>query len=345
MAHIVIIGGGVSGCAAARELAERGQRVTILEKSARIGGNAREYGCKASASCNNCGVCLTGDLWDAVENNASIELLTETSLVDVSGSKGDFCVVYDGPQGRDSLPGVAAVIVAVGFERATGESFASLEFMESGSVISGFELEKRMLGRTREGVMPESISSIAFLQCFGSRDVQEKAFYCSKVCCAYSTRSAKALKYINPDIRITFFHMDLQFVNQAKYYDELRREGIEFIKTRPIKIRSGKSAAVVYEDPETGVVTEREFDLVVLSEGIHPPRDAEKLAELCMLGIDDKGFLRCVRDGDKTGIYLAGCASGPKRIEESYSEGVATADRLLADLGLPGAGQKGESAI
>ena len=340
MAHILIIGGGVSGCAAALELAERGQRVTIIEKDERIGGKVREFGCKASASCNNCGVCLTGNLWNAVESNSNIEVLTDTRLVDITGSKEDFSVLYSGPQGRVSLTGITAVIVAIGFERATGESFASMEFEEGDNVISGFELEKRMTGRTRKGVLPEDVSSIAFLQCIGSRDLQEKAFYCSRVCCAYSTRSAKAIKYMYPEAKITFFHMDLQYVNKSTYYDELVRDGIEFIKSRPIKIRSGKPAAVVYEDPDTGAVTEKEFDLVVLSEGIHPPRDAEQIAELCTLGIDERGFLRCVCDGKKTGVYLTGCASGPKRIEESYSEAIATADRLLCDLGLQGLAEK-----
>jgi heterodisulfide reductase subunit A len=126
--------------------------------------------------------------------------------------------------------------------------------------------------------------------------------------------------------------MDLQYVEAGQYYELLVKEGFEFIRCRPVKVRSGEHPKVVYENPETGQVVEREFDLVVLSEGIHPPKDAEQIFELCALGVDEKGFLRSIRDGSKTGIYIAGCACGPKRIEETYTESLTVARQVLADM-------------
>ncbi len=350
MAHILVIGGGLSGCAAALELAAGGQDVIIIEKAPRIGGKVFEFGCKASEGCNNCGVCLTGGLWESVEHNDRIQVLTDTRITDAAGGKGDFCVAFEGPKGRGLISEISAVIVAIGFERAGGASFSNLQLEGTSNVISGFELEKIMLGRKKESVLPENYSSIAFIQCFGSRDVQEKAFYCSRVCCAYSTRMAKVLKHCYPELKITFFYMDMQYVKQGKYYEEMRQEGIEFIRCRPVMIKGGAPASVFYEHPETGETAEGKFGLVVLSEGIHPPCDAEVVAELFMLGVGEGGFLKYVREGKETGVYLAGCASGPKRIEESYSEAVATAGQLLCELSLQDAkaytqGKKEEFAL
>jgi len=331
MAHILVVGGGLSGCAAALELADRGQDVTILEKDGRIGGKVRDFGCKASEKCNHCGVCLAAGLWEKALRHDRIRVLTRARLIDVSGGPGDFTAVYDHPAGRAALSGISAVVVAIGYEAAAQKSPGSLE-RSGGNVITGLELEKLLAGRCGAGALPAGCASVAFLQCIGSRDVKEKALYCSRVCCGYATRAAKALKFYDPKLSIVIFYMDLQAVEPG-YYEGLERQGVEFVRCRPIRIRPGERAAVVYEHPETGALTAREFDLIVLSEGIHPAADAEQVAEFLPLGLDERGFLRSLRPEALTKVYLAGCAGGPKRIEEAYGDAVATAARVAEDLG------------
>ena len=41
MAHVLVIGAGVSGCTAAYTLADRGVEVTLVEKANNIGGRVR----------------------------------------------------------------------------------------------------------------------------------------------------------------------------------------------------------------------------------------------------------------------------------------------------------------
>jgi heterodisulfide reductase subunit A2 len=333
MAHVLVVGGGLSGCTAALELANRNTDVTIIEKAESIGGKVRQYGCKSTENCNNCGLCLAGGLWESVENNSRIKVITMARVVDVTGSKGNFTVTLKGKESYKTLTGISSIIVSIGFESPVSQSSGSLEFAGANNIISGSQIEEIIKNRSRQGLMPEAPSKIAFIQCFGSRDIQEKALYCSRVCCGYSTRAAKVMKYYYPDAQVVFFYMDLQYVEEGRYFDVLTREGLEFIRCRPVKIKSGKKAKILYEQRETGKVIEREFDLIVLSEGIHPPADAEHIAELCTLGIDERGFLKPVGEGAKTGIYVAGCASGPKRIEETYAESLKVARQLLADIG------------
>ncbi|MGE5614347.1 MAG: FAD-binding protein [Bacillota bacterium] len=334
IASVLIVGGGLSGCAAALEIANGGHNVIIVEKSAEIGGKVRHYGCKATIACNNCGLCLPGGLWESVENHPGINILTRSELVDLAGGRGKFTAVVKKHEGgaNEILTGISHIIVSIGFERASASSSAHLEFSGSPNIISGYRLEKYISGRGRNGLLPDVPSSVAFIQCFGSRDVQEAALYCSRVCCGYSTRTARVLKHYYPGISISFFYMDLQYVEADRYYETLVSEGFEFIRSRPVKIKAGKPAVIICEDPGTGELVEREFDLVVLSEGIHPAADTDCIAEICMLGVNRDGFLKHVRDGSETGIYVAGCAAGPERIEEAYNESLAVAGQVLNDI-------------
>ncbi len=325
----LIIGGGLAGCTAALELANNGCEVTILEKSDRIGGKVRQYGCKAAGRCNNCGLCLAGDLWNQVENHGKITIIIGSRLIDVLGSKGDFSVIYKSGKGVLSLDRIQDIIVAAGFEEFSTVSSSSLEFNTEDGIISGHQMEGLFSRRTNDGIFTGSPGSIAFIQCLGSRDVREKAAYCSRVCCGYSTRMARVLKYYYPEAEIVFFYMDLQWVEAGEYLDRLENEGIKFIRCRPVKIKAGKPNRIQFEQPGTAAVVEKDFDIIVLTEGIHPAENAERLAELCMLKVDKSGFLKNVKGGEHTGIYLAGCISGPKRIEEVYSESLAVARVIL----------------
>jgi heterodisulfide reductase subunit A len=334
---ILVIGGGFSGCTAALELAQYGFRVTIVEKSQSIGGKVRHYGCKATNDCLNCGVCLANGLWKKTETHPLIAIYTNTAIVDLVEDNSFFSAICEGKPGsgsrisRFSTGGFSAVIIAVGFERAAENSFGNLE-LKSKNIITGFDLEKLLLNRNGKlfsSILAEPPGTIAFVQCFGSRDIKEKAFYCSRVCCVYAARMARAIKYLYPETHITFFYMDLQFVDNNQYFREMSESGFEFIRSRPIKImQKGETASLEYENPEGGGLSERGFDLVVLSEGVRPASDSENITEFCALGLGENGFLREVMPGAKTGVYVIGCASGPKKIEECHAEAVALAGEL-----------------
>lgn len=333
MAGVLVIGGGLAGCTVAQQLADDGVEVTLIEKSDAIGGKVRHYGCKATQKCNNCGLCLVGDLWEKVESHKKISIITQTELVDVLGNKGNFQVIIKTGNGAETLSEINSIVVSIGFNEFSSISSGSVEFQINDNIITGSQMEKLLSDRSKNEVFLKSPEKIAFIQCFGSRDYQQKSNYCSRVCCGYSTRAARVLRQYYPDCEMVFFYMDLQKVEQGEYFNCLSEENIEFIRCRPIRINNNKNnnklASVLYEQPGEDGIIEREFDLIVLSEGIHPSKDVDTLSELCMLGIDDNGFLKYVIDGSKTGIYLAGCASGPKRIEEVHAEALVVAEQLI----------------
>ncbi|HOJ12427.1 MAG TPA: FAD-dependent oxidoreductase, partial [Clostridiales bacterium] len=327
MAHVVVIGGGLAGCLVAKKLADRGAEVAILEKSENIGGKVKNYGCKATDKCNNCGLCLVGDLWENIDSNSKIEILTNAKLIDIYGSKGNYSVMVKVGNSTEILNEIESIVVSIGFNNFSLLSSSCLEFDTSNNIITGSDLEKVISCRGTSELFGELYAknpeSIAFIQCFGSRDIKEKAMYCSRICCAYSTRAAKVIKQYYPETIISFFYMDLQWVENKEYFNSMKNENIEFIECRPVKINSGNPAKIIYEDPKTCKLIERDYELIVLSEGIHPANDVEHIAEICMLEQDENGFLKYVKSPETTGVYIAGCAGGPKRIEEVYAQSLA----------------------
>jgi len=319
-------------------LADQGVEVTLVEKMHAIGGRIRSYGCKVAPKCQNCGVCLTGGLWSKVIDHTGIRVFTDADIEDVTGAPGNFSVrILDGSEKR-TLEGIDAIVVSTGFDSQPGGLSAHLHIKGSAGLITGTQLEELILSRTRSKLFEVAPNSVAFIQCLGSRDENEGGLYCSRVCCSYSTRTAKVIRSYCPECEIVFFYMELQNVESGDYFAGLRELGMEFIKCRPLKITGstsvttagGSSPVVVeYDDPVAGI-TSREFDLVVLSDGIHAGEDNGRLAEVCRLCQDRDGFLNAV--GADSGIYVTGCARAPMKIDEAYADALTVSGEILASL-------------
>jgi len=332
MNHVLIVGGGIAGCTVAKELSENGVFVTIVEAEDKIGGKVRGYGCKATDVCNNCGVCLAAGLWKKVTDNNNIEIQTKARLIDLMGEKGSFTAAVKSAAGITYINNLSNVVVSTGFKPGSLESFNS--FVELDGVdktITGSDLEVLFKGRKTAKLFSRAPSSVAFIQCYGSRDTKEKAMYCSRVCCSYSTRAAKVIRSYYPECEIVFYYMELQMVNEGNYFQELKDIGVEFIKCRPVHV-NGKNGIVEYDDPDTGKREARAFDVVVLSDGIHPTADADGIAEICGLCQDETGFLKYtigLAETKESGIFIAGCAAGPKKIEDTCSESASIVREIL----------------
>lgn len=330
MDRVLVIGGGLAGCTAALELAENGREVVIVEKSGAIGGAVRQYGCKATDQCNKCGLCLVGDLWKRVEKDERIEILCSCEVRDIQGIKGNYRAVLKNGKAMETINEIASIVVAIGFDKVDARLAGSFELGSFPSVMTGKQLDELCANRNKDGLFEKVPQSVAFMQCYGSRDLKQKAGYCSRVCCNYATRIAKVLRSYYPDMRIVFFYMDLQQVETGEYFESLTQMGIEFIRSRPVRFKENSPGTILYEKPGCSGMMEEKFDLIVLSEGIHPASDAGSIAEISNLGLDRDGFLKYVTSGDTTGIYIAGCASGPKKIEETYADALLTARELYS---------------
>ena len=84
---VMIVGGGIAGMTAARELAKSGVSVTLVEKAGFLGGHAIRYACKATDECLKCGACPVEAVMKTVVNDPliSVSLNTEIESVSMNG--------------------------------------------------------------------------------------------------------------------------------------------------------------------------------------------------------------------------------------------------------------------
>lgn len=331
MKHVLVVGAGLAGCTVAQSLAENGARVTMIEASRQIGGKVRNYGCKATDRCNNCGVCLASGLWEKVEGNTGISIHFGCKLVDLMRETDkSFTAAITCAGTISTIEKIDRVVVATGFEQTTTQTFNGFVELEGEQgVITGSQIDALMKERTTQALFETPPKSVAFIQCYGSRDQHEHTMYCSRVCCNYATKAAKVIKHFHPECRIVFYYMEMQMVSQGDWFCSLTDLGIEFVKCRPTQVKGGAPASVTYDNPLTGARETEQFDLVVLSDGIRPGSGARKIAELCGLVQDEAGFLSAMDTGRQQDIWLAGCAKGPKKIEETYADAIAVAKGIL----------------
>ena len=230
---------------------------------------------------------------------------------------------------------VGAIIVANGYEPFDPAKELRYGYGTCNDVVSSVEIE-RSISRTGKILVPSTGKTpkrIAIIQCVGSRDDRFGATYCSKVCCKYALKIGQLLKRQDPETEISFFFMDWRPYDLVD--DELtdwatEEKNVALIRSRPAEVFDCESGRPVvrFATSDDMRVIEEEFDIVMLSVGILPPRDASSLARLLGLRVSDEGFL----EERSAGVFPAGCCTGPKDIEESVQDGISTAGRAASFL-------------
>lgn len=331
MKKVLIIGGGLAGCTVAKELSAEGMSSCIVEKGTSLGGKVRGYGCKSDEKCNNCGLCAVGDLWQHVEDDPKVEKICNAKVIDISEDNGKFIVLIETDNGSIE-ESFTEIVVATGFEEPSDTTGAGYDSAAFPRVFTGNALEKLMKDRKSDSLLPEAPKSVAFIMCYGSRDLKERASYCSQVCCAYSTRAAKVIKNYYPDTEVVMFYMDLQAVNPGNYARELTDRGIVLERCRPVDLTfDGDIPVVSYED--AGGKKKRSFDYLFLNTGIHPNISCNTaLADITGLKVKTDGFLTYVKPPVKTGVYLAGCAISPMNIHDTMANARNAAVMLINNV-------------
>jgi heterodisulfide reductase subunit A len=110
--------------------------------------------------------------------------------------------------------------------------------------------------------------------------------------------------------------------------------GTDLIRTRNLKIEKKDDGLVVDFDDANGTEKEMAVDMVVLAPAIVPRADTRHLAQILGLTVDEQGFFTeggvSPVGSSKEGIYVVGCAQGPKSIEDSVAEAYAAVAEILS---------------
>ena len=172
---------------------------------------------------------------------------------------------------------------------------------------------------------------IAWLQCIGSRDVNQcDNGYCSSACCMYAIKEAVIAKeHATEELDCAIFFMDMRTHGKdfERYYDDARKkQGVRFIRSRVHTLDSvdgNDQVSLRYTDEQGNAVMEH-FDLVVLSVGFETDPDVIHLAE--QTGIEltpghfcQTGSFHPVATNRKEST-VCGAFTGPKDIPQSVIE-------------------------
>ena len=240
---------------------------------------------------------------------------------------------------------VGAIVLAPGYEIFDARIKPELGYGRFPNVITALEFERilsasgpysgRVL-RPSDGHEPKRI---AFIQCVGSRDSERD--YCSSVCCMYATKEALIAKeHLGEDLQCDIFFMDLRAFSKGfeQYYRRAQELGVRYIRCRVPIVEEGPGARnlIIKYLAENDRKVSQEYDLVVLSVGMQPPKEVKALAQRFGIALNSFNFCSTSvfkpAESSREGIYVAGPFAEPKDIPETVMQASAAAAQVFSLL-------------
>ena len=335
---VMVIGGGIAGIQAALSLSDAGYGVHLIEHAGSLGGMIpnlhRIYPL--------CACCKVDPRIAACEQDPNIGVMLNTKVSGLAGDFGNFSVTLETESEKKELR-VGAVVLAAGIETFDPAGHETYPHEQFPNVITSVEYEQiqkplgpeaGILKRPSDGKTP---AKIAWLQCVGSRDINQcDAPYCSSVCCMYALKEAVNTKEFDEDIETTIFYMDMRthgkgfedYLNSAIDRDvRLIRSRVHTVDTVP----ESDDLLIRYAD-ESGHLEEESFDMVVLSVGVRPGGEAVELANKIGVNLTADHFVSTEPfkpvSTNVPGIFVCGGLSGPHDIGQSLVQATATASEI-----------------
>jgi len=294
----LVIGAGVSGMQAALDIADAGFQVYLVEQATEIGGRAvqlsRTFPTMESVSE------LLAPYIARVHNHPSIELMTQSQVVEAAGYYGNFEINVRNGDGEITPLKVGVIVVATGYDLFDPRRKPELGYGIYPEVITGMEFEQLVSPSGPTGgelaVNGKTPQNIVFIQCVGSRDKQVGNPYCSRICCMYTAKQANWVLEKVPDANVSVFYIDVRAFGKGfeEFYDQVREKEILYRRGNPSEILrnlKGEGLIVRAEDTLLHHPVEVPADLVVLAAGLEPRRSTTNVATLLRLSNSADGFL------------------------------------------------------
>jgi heterodisulfide reductase subunit A len=243
---------------------------------------------------------------------------------------------------------VGNIVLATGYDLFDARRVSNYGYGRLPNVFTSLEFERltNAAGPTSGNIVLRDgktiPKSVGIIHCVGSRD---KNFnnYCSVICCMQGLKFAH-LVHERTGAIVYNFYIDMRTAYKAydEFYQRVLEEGTLFVRGKVAEVtnaaryeREKGKLIVQVEDTLAGKQRRIPVDMVILSSGLQPRRDAREVGK--MFGIS------CSTDGWFTekhpkldpvatmteGVFIVGCAQGPKDIPSSVAQGAAASARVL----------------
>lgn len=160
----------------------------------------------------------------------------------------------------------------------------------------------------------------------------------------YSLKTAHLIRE-KTEGKVYEFYIDMRAFGKGyeEFYKRLLEEDVTFIRGRVAEVTDVSEATsekgklvVVAEDTLLGIVRRVPVDMVILSVGLEPRRDALDVAHTFSISRSKDGFF--LEKHPKLapvstavdGVFVAGACQGPKDIPDSVAQGAAAAANVLS---------------
>jgi heterodisulfide reductase subunit A len=326
----LVIGGGIAGMAAAKNLSQQGYPVYLVEGDSHLGGTARRL--FRTWKGEDIGEALESQIHQVL-SDPKIEVWFDTEIAHVEGFVGNYRTTVT-CKGQEHTFEHGVVVVATGASEARPEEYL---YGQDPRVMTHLDLDVRL--REDEPSMKD-IKTAVFIQCVGSRDPQRP--WCSRVCCTHAVESALQLKRINPEAAIYVLYRDIRTYGEREYlFREARKAGVLFIRfsadLKPRVSAHREGLHIELFDPIIGDQVMIRTDLLALASAIIPPQN-ERLAQFFKVPLNQDGFFQEAHaklgpsQFATDGVFLCGMAHYPKTIDESIAQALAASSRAVTLL-------------
>jgi heterodisulfide reductase subunit A len=243
---------------------------------------------------------------------------------------------------------VGQILISTGFDLFDATQMAQYGYGRLDNVYSSLEFESILnsTGPTGGKVLLKNGKeprAVAIIHCIGSRDTNHHP-YCSRVCCMYALKFAHLVRD-RTEAAIYQFYIDMRAFGKGyeEFYTRLLDEGITMIRGKAAEIVEGSwtqdgepSLNVRCEDTLIGKFREIPVDMVILCNAMEPRGNSDVVRRLFSLSNSPDGFfLERHPKLDPTatttdGVFIAGCAQGPKDIPDTVAQAGSAAARMLS---------------
>ncbi|MHC4487785.1 MAG: FAD-dependent oxidoreductase [Planctomycetota bacterium] len=288
-------------------------------------GFSEEEAIKEAERCLNCGIC-------------------SECLMCVEACQAE-AIEHDMPKEEPLRLDVGAIILSPGYEIFDAKLKEELGYARYQNVLTALEFERILspsgpysgeVLRPSDGKVP---GRIAFIQCVGSRDFERD--YCSSVCCMYATKEAIIAKeHAGEELQCDIFFMDIRAFSKGfeAYFEKAKELGVNYIRCRIPSIEEVPNTGnlIIHYLEEDDRKTSREYDMVVLSVGMCPPKNVQEIEEKFGIELNEFNFCQTsvfkpVESG-RDGVYVAGPFTEPKDIPETVMQASASASKVMSLL-------------
>lgn len=246
---------------------------------------------------------------------------------------------------------VGNIVLATGYDLFDARRVTNYGYGRLPNVFTSLEFERlsNAAGPTNGSIVLRDgktvPKAVGIIHCVGSRD-RNFNNYCSTICCMQGLKFAH-LVHERTGATVYNFYIDMRTAYKAydEFYQRVLEEGTLFVRgkvaevTDVPRIKDEEGHLIIQcEDTLAGKQRRIPVDMVILSIGLQPRADAKETAKKFGLSCSADGwFIEKHPKLDPVatmteGVYIAGCAQGPKDIPSSVAQGAAAAARVLGKI-------------